>query len=226
MVRNSSAFVLAAFAVGLAVDGMPVFAQTFEACRVPSVGVIYMINVGDAPTACLDPSHVQFTWTEGGAPADGSITTAKLADGAVAAAKLADGAVTAPKLASGILPGGNLPSGSTIRGFWGQGWTADAPSEFAETYIAFGWTLASAPTAHFMANGSAPTAACPGSAANPLALAGNLCVYEDNTGNTTNKAVCSSGSCPAATRFGAQIRGSSAASGSAWMRGAWAVTAP
>lgn len=93
MVRNSSAFVLAALAFGLALDGAPVAAQTFEACRVPSVGVIYMINVGDAPAACLDPSHVQFTWTEGGAPADGSITTAKLADAAVTAAKIAGGAV-------------------------------------------------------------------------------------------------------------------------------------
>jgi len=75
-------------------------AQTFEACRVPSVGVIYMINVGDAPAACLDPSHVQFSWTEGGAPADGSITTAKLADGAVTSAKIADGVVSEADLAA------------------------------------------------------------------------------------------------------------------------------
>jgi hypothetical protein len=75
-------------------------AQTFEACRVPSVGVIYMINVGDAPTACLDPSHVQFSWTEGGAPADGSITTAKLADDAVTSAKIADGVVSEADLAA------------------------------------------------------------------------------------------------------------------------------
>jgi hypothetical protein len=215
MVRNS-VVIAAALALGLAVDASPVAAQTFEACRVPSVGVIYMINVGDAPTACLDPSHVQFSWTEGGAPPDGSVTTAKLADAAV----------TPAKLVAGIVPGGNLPSGSTIRGFWGQGFTADAAGEFAETYIAFGWTLASAPTAHFMALGSAPTAACPGSSTNPLALPGNLCVYEDNTGNMNGKAVCSSGTCTAATRFGAQIRGNAAAAGSAWMRGAWAVTAP
>ncbi|MGE0160132.1 MAG: hypothetical protein AB7T31_12045 [Gemmatimonadales bacterium] len=90
MVRNSYAMAAAALAIGLAVDGAPALAQTtFQACRVPSVGVIYMINVGDAPTACLDASHVQFSWTEGGAPADGSITTAKLANNAVTTAKLA-----------------------------------------------------------------------------------------------------------------------------------------
>jgi hypothetical protein len=88
--------------VALLTLGLPAAssAQTFEACRVPSVGVIYMINVGDAPTACLDPSHVQFSWTEGGAPADGSITTAKLADGAVTSAKIADGIVSEADLAA------------------------------------------------------------------------------------------------------------------------------
>ena len=113
MVRNSSAFVLAALALGLAVDGGSVSAQTFEACRVPSVGVIYMINVGDAPTACLDPSHVEFSWTEGGAPADGSITTAKLADGAVTPAKIEAGALTRWKSAGYGLVSLNSTSGTT-----------------------------------------------------------------------------------------------------------------
>ncbi len=99
MVRTSSVLV-AALAIGLTVDATAVSAQTFEACRVPSVGVIYMINVGDAPTECLDPSHVPFTWTEGGAPADGSITTAKLAANAVTSVKIADGAVSEADLAA------------------------------------------------------------------------------------------------------------------------------
>jgi hypothetical protein len=67
---------------------------TFNACRVPGVGAIYMVGVAGAPSACLDASHVAFSWTEGGAPADGSITTVKLADGAVTSAKIADGTIT------------------------------------------------------------------------------------------------------------------------------------
>lgn len=102
MIRNSSPFLLGA-SVALLVAGFaaPASAQTFQACRVPAVGVIYMINVGDAPTACLDPSHVQFSWTEGGAPADGTITTVKLADNAVTSVKIADGAVAGADLADG-----------------------------------------------------------------------------------------------------------------------------
>ena len=41
-------------------------ATTFTACRVPDVGAIYMIGVAGAPPACLEPSHIQFSWTEGG----------------------------------------------------------------------------------------------------------------------------------------------------------------
>lgn len=52
---------------------------TFTACRVPDVGAIYMIGVSGAPSACLDASHIEFSWTEGGSLADGSVTEAKLA---------------------------------------------------------------------------------------------------------------------------------------------------
>jgi hypothetical protein len=102
MVRNSSA-VAVALALGLAAAASPVSAQTFEACRVPSVGVIYMINVGDAPTGCLDPSHVPFSWTEGGTPPDGSVATVTLADGAVTSAKIADGTIATADIANGAV---------------------------------------------------------------------------------------------------------------------------
>lgn len=68
---------------------VPASAQTtFQACRVPNVGAIYMIGVAGAPSACLDASHVAFSWTEGGTPADGSITAAKLAPQAVTPSKI------------------------------------------------------------------------------------------------------------------------------------------
>jgi hypothetical protein len=82
----------------------PVAAQTtFWACRVPAVGVLYII--ADAAALCLDAGHVKFSWTDGGAPADGSITTAKLADNAVTSAKIANGTIAAADLAAGLVPG-------------------------------------------------------------------------------------------------------------------------
>lgn len=76
-------------------------AQTsFNACRVPEVGAIYMIGVTGAPSACLDDTHVEFSWTEGGASLEeGSVTSVEIADGTVATADLADDAVTPAKLA-------------------------------------------------------------------------------------------------------------------------------
>ena len=73
-----------AMAAALSLSSADVAAQTtFTACRVPVVGAIYMIGLPGLPTACLDPAHVEFSWTEGGVPADGSITGAQLADDAV-----------------------------------------------------------------------------------------------------------------------------------------------
>ena len=57
-------------------------ATTFFACYIPSVGAIYLIKLAGLPQACLSTSHQQISWTEGGPPPDGSVTTAKLADGA------------------------------------------------------------------------------------------------------------------------------------------------
>lgn len=98
---NSRLLFGAAIAALLAVDPTAGVAQTtFQACRIPNVGAIYMINVAGAPAACLDASHVAFSWTEGGAPADGSVTTAKLADGAVTSLKVADGTIGVADIAT------------------------------------------------------------------------------------------------------------------------------
>jgi hypothetical protein len=87
-------------------DASSLAAQTtFTACRVPNVGAIYMIGVAGAPSDCLDASHVEFSWTEGGTVADGSITTAKLADDAVTSAKIAANSLTADDLASNSVGG-------------------------------------------------------------------------------------------------------------------------
>jgi hypothetical protein len=119
---GTAAIALAMILGGSAIDASA--QSTFTACRVPDVGAIYMIGVAGAPQACLDQSHIEFSWTEGGSTAaDGSITTAKLADGAVTSAKIEAGAVTPSSIVyNGIFDfagdGGNF---RTTAGFGGEG---------------------------------------------------------------------------------------------------------
>lgn len=42
----------------------------FQACYVPDVGALYLINLPGLPTECLDPSHEPIAWTDGGGVTD------------------------------------------------------------------------------------------------------------------------------------------------------------
>lgn len=113
--RPTALGMLAVVAIGGSSLPAELSAQTtFTACRIPDVGAIYMIGLTGLPTECLDPSHVEFSWTEGAAVADGGITTPKLADGAVTAAKLGAGAVTQPALAAGAVDSLSIANGSIL----------------------------------------------------------------------------------------------------------------
>ncbi len=77
---------------------------TFTAGRVPTVGAIYMVGIAGAPSACLDPSHVEFSWTEGGATLSaGSVQTTHIADGAVTPAKIATQSITSAQIADSTI---------------------------------------------------------------------------------------------------------------------------
>jgi hypothetical protein len=78
-----------------------------------------------------------------------------------------------------------LPTGKTVRGNYNIGGTAAAAGGLANTAISFVFQFASAPAFNYIAPGGASTAACPGSATNPTAAAGNLCVYSQGATNTT-----------------------------------------
>jgi hypothetical protein len=85
----------------------------FYACYVPEVGAVYLIKVTGLPEACLSPSHVEFSWSDGLAELPvGAVTTAMLADGAVIASKLANGSVVASKLADGAVTTGRIADGA------------------------------------------------------------------------------------------------------------------
>lgn len=89
---------------------------TFTACRVPDVGAIYMIGVSGAPSACLDDTHIQFSWTEGGATSDvscaGCVDETDIADGAVSGIKIAASTITSGDIADGTIGSADIGDGT------------------------------------------------------------------------------------------------------------------
>jgi hypothetical protein len=123
-----------------------------------------------------------------------------------------------------------LPSGKTVRGTFGNSGYPSGASFGNATHISFGFRLHTAPTANFLTAGSPPTTACPGSASNPQAAPGNLCVYETTSSNSASKGLSDPGSASVsfghASRDGAIVWEYSAAAGFQYYWGTWAVTAP
>jgi collagen triple helix repeat protein len=112
-----------------------------------------------------------------------------------------------------------LQSGKTVRGRYFFADTAVAAGELASEGMSFIFTLASAPTAHFIPAGGIPPAECPGTVAAPEAQPGHLCVYSEIDLNT-------SPALTSVTSYGFDARGNSTAAGLYGSRGHWAVTAP
>lgn len=127
--------------------------------------------------------------------------------------------------ATDLVPGGNLPFGTTIRGVWAI--NGDAGDLVWQGY-SFGYRLAFDPVPHFIPAGTIPPAACDGTASNPQADPGHLCVYEapDNVGGNPDFDCVFDGKtddCGTADRSGFAI--SQFGSGSDWFSGGtWAVT--
>jgi hypothetical protein len=129
---------------------------------------------------------------------------------------------------AGPFPDGNLPSGKTIRGNYSMSGITGAANNLVTDSISFGFSLASDPTPHFIQNGTAPPAQCPGTEANPQAAAGHLCVYEGHIENVASRNVTNTdGGDGTASRFGATVFAiPGAGAGRVWSEGTWAVTAP
>lgn len=116
----------------------------------------------------------------------------------------------------------------TIQGAYAAGLQAASTSDDGWDSISFGFQLASAPIDHFIPDGAAPPAGCPGSAVNPKAAPGHLCVYESSSQNRDSVIIFSTatGAPSVASRWGAGIWIIPAAAGNAYSYGTWAVTAP
>ncbi len=124
-----------------------------------------------------------------------------------------------PKADARYLPGGNLPAGKTIRGAYRiSGNDQGAGMDLDGTTISFGYTLATAPTGHFIQSGATPPPQCPGNVSNPQAARGHLCVYELSGTNAQSEAIASP-----ITRYGVGLSATSAADGQWVTVGTWAV---
>lgn len=138
---------------------------------------------------------------------------------------------------AGALFLGALPSGKTLRGtfgMYGHGEVNDG-LEAASESISFPIPLSSVPSVKVVQQGTASSPPeCPGTADDPKAAPGWLCVYENRAqnqrpGSYPSVVAPGSGFSPSASRFGATLIVQGQASGTDWFfwsEGTWAVTAP
>jgi hypothetical protein len=125
---------------------------------------------------------------------------------------------------------GVLPAGQTLRGNYMLSQTNATATNFHNA-VSFGLRLSAAPTVHYINNGTAPPAECPGTVADPQAAPGHLCIYETQATNVgAGRGACNPevGGCPAnsASREGFAVYGPVTGAGAVYMFGSWAVTAP
>lgn len=115
-----------------------------------------------------------------------------------------------------------LPTGKTEMGTWTLSIPPPNPTishSFAQTAISFVIPLAEEPTVHILAPG-AETEECPGTAENPKAAEGQLCVYIQVAANLTPGAISST-----SHAFGAVLADTVDNEVGGLAYGSWAVTA-
>lgn len=136
-----------------------------------------------------------------------------------------------------------LPVGKTLTGMFTVSGYGSQPLDISKPYnvidfdrgatdISFGVRLPNAPQGHFI-RWDDPTKPpeCPGTAANPTAAPGNLCVYEDGAQNVApgrdlcDLATCVRGGGKGVSIYGSTISVAAVTGGQFDSAGTWAVTA-
>lgn len=131
-----------------------------------------------------------------------------------------------PKADARYLPGATLPRGRTMRGTYVARDISPGSSGLTGVSISFGFALRKPPMPHLLVQGQAPTTACPGSAANPRAAIGHLCIYESSSSQVIGYGFSNPTGQPGlASRWGTALTVMSSTGGYRSI-GTWAVRAP
>lgn len=126
--------------------------------------------------------------------------------------------------AAGTFPDGALPSGKTIRGAYSLYGSNSNP--VLSTALSFGFRLANPPSSFFIGLNDTPPAGCPGTAANPEAQTGYLCIYEAAVLNRGASRIFApgGGGVQGAGREGAIVEINGDGDPTVFSYGTWAVT--
>jgi hypothetical protein len=120
-----------------------------------------------------------------------------------------------------------LPSGQSLQGAFANIGRAAGFGRIGSA-ISFAIPLASPPIGHFIPVGGVAPAACPGTAAEPKAAPGHLCIYEGVASNVAFESFedpVTGGTGSTTRTFGEEVVGFSAAAGDYDSSGSWALTA-
>jgi hypothetical protein len=157
----------------------------------------------------------------GKVPSAEKATSASAADHATSADTAANATSLGGAQASGFLRSGALQSGQTLTGAYVVAFSR-AAGEFTQGgAISFPIPLSEAPDVTYLPPGSPATAECPGTASNPLATPGRLCVYGARQDAGIPSLEAQSGG-----RTGFRIFPNDPDAGSTQIDGTWAVTGP
>lgn len=121
-----------------------------------------------------------------------------------------------------------LPSGKTLRGYSAVGAPASGSGVVAVSGVSFQFPLASAPEAHFIKSADSVPAGCSGTAVDPGADPGHLCVFEIRAFNVSAiRGIQTGNSVDGAFKWGFGVYAFSKDPGPEFdSTGSWAVTAP
>lgn len=112
---------------------------------------------------------------------------------------------------------------SLVRGTWGWSVSDAGNQRYGIDNISFGLTMPTAPTAHYIAVGQTPPEGCSGTAEEPVADPGHLCVFEGTASFVAIAGVSSVSNQSGASRFGAVVYGYGVITKQAWAAGSWVL---